>query len=129
MSTRDLLAQAVSRAVTTIAERDGLVLDVDAASVHLERPPRRELGDWSTNVAMVSAKRAGTNPRALATSLQEALEADRPAHVSSIEIAGPGFINFHLDDGWLYDALAELLDQGEDGFARPDVGHGERVQV
>jgi arginyl-tRNA synthetase len=129
MSTRDLLAQAVSRAVTTIAERDGLVLDVAAASVHLERPPRRELGDWSTNVAMVSAKRAGTNPRALATSLQEALEADPPAHVSSIEIAGPGFINFHLDDGWLYDALAELLDQGEDGFARPDVGHGERVQV
>ncbi len=46
-----------------------------------------------------------------------------------MEIAGPGFINFRLDNGWLYDALAELLAQGEERYARPDVGHGERVQV
>jgi arginyl-tRNA synthetase len=129
MSTRDLLAQAISRAVVTVAERDGLALDAEPGSVHLERPPRRELGDWSTNIAMVNAKRAGTNPRALAESLVEVLVADPPSHTSSIEVAGAGFINFHLDDGWLYDALGELLEQGEDGFARPDVGHGERVQV
>jgi arginyl-tRNA synthetase len=129
MSTRDQLAEAVSRATTTVARRDGLALDVDPASVQLERPPRREMGDWSTNIAMVNAKRAGTNPKALATSLVEALEADPPAHTRSIEIAGPGFINFTLDEGWLHDALAELLAQGEEGYARPDVGHGERVQV
>ncbi len=129
MSTRDLLAQAVSRALSTVAQRDGVVLNGEPGSVHLERPPRRELGDWSTNVAMVNAKRARTNPRALAESLVEALEADPPAHTSSIEVAGAGFINFHLDDGWLYDALAGLLDQGEKGYARPDVGHGERVQI
>ena len=45
-------------------DADGLDLDVDPASVHLERPARREHGDWSTNVALVTAKRAGTNPRA-----------------------------------------------------------------
>ncbi len=59
----------------------------------------------------------------------EVLEADPPAHTTAIEVAGPGFINFTLDDGWLYDALAELLAQGEEAYARPDVGHGERVQV
>jgi arginyl-tRNA synthetase len=129
MSTRDQLAEAISRAADTVAQRDGLALDAAPDSVQLERPPRRELGDWSTNVAMVNAKRAGTSPRALATSLVEALEADPPAHTTSIQIAGPGFINFTLDDGWLHDALAELLALGEDGYARPDVGHGERVQV
>ncbi len=129
MPTRDHLARAISDAVTTVAERDALPLEVDPASVHLERPARREHGDWSTNIALVMAKRAGTNPRALATSLVEALKADPPAHTTDIEIAGPGFINFRLDDGWLHDALSELLDEGEDGYARPDVGHGERVQV
>jgi len=129
MSTRDQLAQAVSRAVATVAERDGLDLAADPASVHLERPARREHGDWSTNIALVTAKQAGTNPRALATALVAALTTDPPVHATSVEIAGPGFINFRLDNGWLHDALAELLAEGEDEYARPDVGHGERVQI
>ncbi len=129
MPIRDDLVHAISRAVTTVAEREGLSLRVDPQAVHLERPARREHGDWSTNIALVTAKEAGTNPRALATALVEALSADPPPHTKAVEIAGPGFINFRLDDGWLYDALAELLAEGEEGYARPDVGHGERVQV
>jgi arginyl-tRNA synthetase len=129
MSIREQLAQAISSAVTTVAERDGLDLAADPASVHLERPAHRENGDWSTNFALVSAKRAGTNPRALATALVGALDADLPRHVTSMEIAGPGFINFRLDDGWLIEALADLLAEGEEGYARPDVGQGETVQV
>lgn len=129
MSTRDRLARAVSDAVAALAERDGLPIAADPASVHLERPARRDHGDWSTNVAMVAAKGAGTSPRQLAASLVEVLLADPPAHTTSIEVAGPGFINFHLDNGWLYDALRELLEEGEETYARPDVGHGERVQV
>src|SRR3984957_2339157 len=129
MSTRDQLAEAVSRAVSAVAGRDAPGLRVDPASVHLERPARREHGDWSTNIALVMAKEASTNPRDLAASLVEVLNADLPPHTISITIAGPGFINFRLDDGWLYDALSELLAEGEDAYARPDVGHGERVQV
>jgi arginyl-tRNA synthetase len=129
MSTRDLLADAVSRALATVAARDGLTVDADPDAVHLERPARREHGDWSTNVALVAAKAAGTNPRALAEVLAEQLRTDPPVHVTSVEIAGPGFVNFRLEDGWLIDALAELLAEGEEGYARPDVGHGEKVQV
>ena len=54
---------------------------------------------------------------------------DLPDHVVAVEVAGPGFVNFRLDDGWLHDALAAVLAEGEDGYARPDVGHGEKVQV
>ena len=129
MSTRDQLAQAISSALSLVAARDSPGLSADPAAVHLERPARREHGDWSTNIALVTAKEAGTNPRALAASLVDVLREDPPPHTVAIEIAGPGFINFRLDDGWLHEALAELLRQGEAGFARPDIGHGERVQV
>lgn len=129
MPIRDDLALAVSGALTTVATSAGTDVAVEPADVHLERPARREHGDWSTNLAMVKAKQAGTNPRALAQSLVEALEARLPPHVTAIEVAGPGFVNFRLDDGWLHDALHEVLVAGEDGYARPDVGHGEKVQV
>jgi arginyl-tRNA synthetase len=129
MSTRDLLADAVSRALSAVGEREGLDIAVAPGSVHLERPARREHGDWSTNIALVTAKRAGTAPAALAASLAAELSAAPPAHTVSVAVAGPGFLNFTLDDGWLHDALAELLAEGEEGYARPDVGRGERVQV
>jgi len=128
-ATRDRLADAVASAAATVARREGLDLDVDPAQVHLERPARRDHGDWSTNTALVAAKKAGTNPRALATSLVEVLQADPPEHVVAVELAGPGFVNFRLDDGWLHEALATVLAEGEEDYARPDVGHGERVQV
>ena len=129
MSTRDHLADAVSRALTAVGAREGFEVDADPSAVHLERPARREHGDWSTNVALVNAKVARTNPRALAELLVAELRASPPPHTLSVEIAGPGFINFHLEDGWLHDSLEELLEAGEEGYARPDVGHGERVQV
>jgi arginyl-tRNA synthetase len=130
MSTRDQLAGALSDALAALpATGGGLDIAADPASIHLERPARREHGDWSTNVALVMAKPAGTNPRELATSLVEVLRADPPAHTISIEIAGPGFINFRLDDGWLHQALEVVLGEGEENYARPDVGDGERVQV
>ncbi len=129
MSIRDQLAAAVSRALAIVSARDGLAIEVDPGSVHLERPARREHGDWSTNIALVTAKQAGSSPRDLANSLVTELVANLPAHTVSVEIAGPGFINFRLDDGWLHDSLHELLTEGEESYARPDVGHGERVQV
>jgi arginyl-tRNA synthetase len=125
----DQLADAVADAASAVATEMSLDFTVAPGAVHLERPASREHGDWSTNVAMVTAKKAGTNPRALATSIVGVLERNLPRHVVSVEVAGPGFVNFRLDDGWLHDALAAVLAEGEAGYARPDVGHGEKVQV
>ena len=129
MSIRDQLAEAITSALATVAARDALGLAVSPEEVHLERPGRREHGDWSTNVAMVNAKSVGLPPRQLAEALIEALTSDLPPHVERIEIAGPGFINFHLDAGWLHEALLDIVTEGEENYARPDIGHGERVQV
>src|SRR5689334_10203414 len=75
---------------------------------------------------MVLAKAAKTNPRALAEAIKPKLEALPP--VTSVEIAGPGFINLRLrPDAWR-DELRTILREG-DSYGRSDVGQGERVNV
>jgi arginyl-tRNA synthetase len=99
------------------------------ATIALERPARREHGDWSSNVALATGKNAGRNPRELAVELVEALTTDPPPHVTRTEVAGPGFVNFHLAPTWLHDVLTEVVARGEADYARLDFGAGERVQV
>jgi len=97
--------------------------------IGLERPARREHGDWSSNVAMASAKGAGRNPRELAAQVVEVLTGDLPQHVMRVEVAGPGFVNFHLAPTWLHDVLSDVVQQGEAEYGRLDLGHGERVMI
>ncbi len=120
---RDELAAALRSTLST------LEIDPMPEQVHLERPARREHGDWSSNVAMATAKAAGWNPRELAGRIAESLNADLPTHVASVEIAGPGFVNFRLHDSWLHEVLADVVQSGTDGYARHDIGNGTRVNV
>ncbi len=99
------------------------------AEIHLERPARREHGDWSSNVALATAKAAGRVPRELAGELVAHLNGSPPAHVDRVEIAGPGFVNFHLRETWLHDVLRDVVEAGEEGFARLGLGGGRRVNV
>jgi arginyl-tRNA synthetase len=120
---RDQLAHALRAALAT------LEIDPLPETIHLERPARREHGDWSSNVAMATAKRAGWKPRDLASALVEHLGASPPPHVRRVEVAGPGFVNFHLDDSWLHDVLTAVVSEGVADYARLDVGGGTRVNV
>ena len=101
---RDQLTEALAGALTAVG------VEVDAGSIELERPARREHGDWSSNVAMANWKPAGrSNPRAFAGEITDHLNANLPAHVEAVEIAGPGFVNFRLFDTWLYDVLNDAV--------------------
>jgi arginyl-tRNA synthetase len=82
----------------------------------LERPPKPELGDYSSNAAMLVARHLSDNPRTVAEQLRERLEADSALapHLERIEVAGPGFINFYLANSWYLRALADLTEAGED---------------
>src|SRR5258706_6517243 len=97
--------------------------------MHLERPARREHGDWSSNVALATAKAAGRNPRELAQAVADHLAATPPAHVDAVELAGPGFVNFRLRPSWLHEILTVVVTAGEEGYARLDIGLGTRVNV
>jgi arginyl-tRNA synthetase len=81
----------------------------------LERPPKPELGDYSSNVAMLLARHLSDNPRTVAEKLRGELEADAELApcLERIEVAGPGFVNFFLADSWYLRALSDLLEAGE----------------
>src|SRR5918992_2305695 len=94
----------------------------------LERPPRPDFGDYSTNAAMLLAPAMGESPRAIAERLGESLGARLGEAVDKVEIAGPGFLNLFMADAWYLSALAGLLAAGESyGEGRPQTA--ERVNV
>ena len=123
MDVRDSITDAVRSVLADLG------VDPSSTTVQLERPGNPDHGDWSTNVALASAKAAGRNPRELGTQLAECLLAAPPAHVVGVEVAGPGFVNFHLADSWLHEVLADVVAAGVDGWARHDDGVGTRVIV
>jgi arginyl-tRNA synthetase len=99
---------------------------LDRKNVTVEPPRDPAHGDLATNAAMVLAKPAGTKPRALAEAIRPKLEALPP--VTSVEVAGPGFINLRLTpDAWR-DELRTILRQGDE-YGLSTAGANERVNV
>src|SRR5580693_9820726 len=97
-------------------------------AITLERPPRADLGDYSTNAALLLAPVVGEPPRELAQRLGEALGGRLGEHLQRFEVAGPGFLNLFLADGWHRAALVEMLGAGE-RFGGGGALHPERVIV
>ncbi len=95
----------------------------------LERPPKPELGDYSSNAAMLLAAPLGESPRDVAARLAEELGGQLGEEtVERVEVAGPGFVNVFLADGWYRRAMASLAAAGENlGPAR--TASPERVLV
>ncbi|HEX6583788.1 MAG TPA: arginine--tRNA ligase [Thermoleophilaceae bacterium] len=84
------------------------------AGLKLDRPPRPDFGDYSTNAAMLLAPTMGEAPRAIAEKLGERLGERLGETVERVEIAGPGFLNLFMADSWYLDTLATLLEAGDD---------------
>jgi arginyl-tRNA synthetase len=94
----------------------------------LERPPRPDFGDYSTNAAMMLAPALGEAPRATAERLGQALGERLAEAVERVEVAGPGFLNLFMTDAWYLGALAGLLASGDRyGAGSPETP--ERVNV
>ncbi|MCS4040348.1 arginine--tRNA ligase [Salinibacter ruber] len=101
----------------------------DDFEIELEAPDRPEHGDLATNTALRLASVLGDNPRSIAETLAERLRGRvDPARIRSVEVAGPGFVNFRFAQDYLFDGLADLLAQG-DTFGQTDAGAGERALV
>ena len=108
-------------------EREGtLPGGIGAQGITVEPPRDPAHGDLATNAAMVLAKPARTNPRALAVLLQPKLAA--LPYVAAVEVAGPGFINLRLTDATWTAELAAILAGGGD-YGRSGAGAGRRVNV
>ncbi|MDQ3632811.1 MAG: arginine--tRNA ligase [Actinomycetota bacterium] len=79
----------------------------------LERPRQADHGDYATNAAMLLTKALGRPPRDIAADLSAALSAELGPHLERTDVAGPGFLNLVLSDGWHAEALAGVLAAGE----------------
>ena len=125
----NIFAQFTSRIIAAI-ETLGLTPQsggaLDLSRVTVEPPRDASHGDLATNAAMVLAKPVGQNPRALATLLAEVLAKD--PDVASVEVAGPGFVNMRLADGFWQARLGDMLDAGT-GYGRSTIGASRKVNV
>ena len=113
-------------ALALAGEAEGLTIP---EQIGLEQPANRDHGDWSSNLALATSKQVGGNPRDLATRLVERLDAQGIEHVSKIEIAGPGFVNFHLEPTWLHAVLRDVVDGGIEAFGASETGTGKTINV
>jgi arginyl-tRNA synthetase len=102
----------VAAAIAALAERGALPAGLDLGRVVVEPTKDPAHGDLATNAAMVLAKEAGTNPRALAALLVEQLGKD--AEIIKAEIAGPGFINLTLQPSVFTAILKDAVERGLD---------------
>ncbi|HTA35528.1 MAG TPA: arginine--tRNA ligase, partial [Solirubrobacteraceae bacterium] len=93
-------------------------------AITLERPPRADFGDYSTNAALLLAPRLGSPPREVAERLGAELSRALGEQLERFEVAGPGFLNLFVADDWLQSSLDTVLAAGE----RYGAGSPERAQ-
>ncbi|RQM99506.1 arginine--tRNA ligase [Staphylococcus warneri] len=97
----------------------------DIPEIKIEIPKDVKNGDYSTNIAMVLTKIAKRNPREIAQAIVDHLDASK-AHVKKVDIAGPGFINFYLDNQYLTDIIPEAIQQG-DQFGKAEASKNKNI--
>ena len=117
----ELIGGAVSQLLT-----DGVLTEGDIPTPQVDHTRDPSHGDLATNIAMVLAKRAGMAPRDLAAAIVERIPTNTV--ISRCDIAGPGFINFHISQASNIQIVEKILGSGAH-FGRTDDGAGKRVQV
>ncbi|MFZ5655991.1 MAG: arginine--tRNA ligase [Pseudomonadota bacterium] len=123
---KSTLRALVAQAIESLRAAGHLPADLATPEFVIERPKTRAQGDFSTNAAMLLARPAKSNPRAIAQLLVDALPANEA--IDKVEIAGPGFINFHVAEAAWRGVLREAMAQGA-RFGRNESGRGHRAGV
>ncbi|MBG9811901.1 arginine--tRNA ligase [Bacillus endophyticus] len=105
----------------------GLATEEQLPDVVLETPKDKTHGDYATNMAMQLARVARKAPRAIAEDIVANFDKTK-ASIEKLEIAGPGFINFYMNNSYLTDLIPVVMKAG-DAYGETNVGEGEKVQV
>lgn len=126
MSLSSEIRHLVDSALSILVDRGVLPTDRPAPSYVLERAKRHLRSDFATNAAMVTAKAAGLNPRAVADALVAALPANEL--IWEVEVAGPGFVNIRIAPRELVRRVSSVAEAGEE-FGRNSGGGGRKAGV
>ncbi len=100
-----ILQKAISKAIKSVIEEN---------DVSIEHPADMSHGDFSTNIALVLAKQEKTNPHDLAISISDHITAQNIEYIESVEVAGPGFINFRLTPEYFHNALLDATEKKDE---------------
>ncbi|GIN20273.1 arginine--tRNA ligase [Siminovitchia fordii] len=120
---QDTLKQEIKNAIL----KAGLAAEDQIPEIVLETPKEKAHGDYSTNMAMQLARVAKKAPRAIAEEIKANIDMS-VASIEKIDIAGPGFINFYMDNSYLTELVPAILEAGDE-YGRSEAGNGEKVQV
>lgn len=120
---QDTLKQEIKNAIL----KAGLAAEDQIPEIVLEIPKEKAHGDYSTNMAMQLARVAKKAPRAIAEEIKANIDMS-VASIEKIDIAGPGFINFYMDNSYLTELVPAILEAGDE-YGRSEAGNGEKVQV
>ena len=123
---KDRISEILTAAYNNAVEKGELPAGA-ALSGSVEIPKDTANGDYAANHAMTGAKALHMAPRKIAEALVANMELEG-SWFSSVEVAGPGFINFRLAESWYSDVLRNIAAEGAD-YGRVDVGHGQRLMV
>ncbi len=123
---KSTLKALVEQGIAALREQGTLPADLATPDFVIERPKDRTHGDFSSNAAMVLAKPARSNPRAIAQALAAAIPTG--GDIAAVEIAGPGFLNFRLSPAAWQRQLREVHAQGA-AFGRNESGAGRVAGV
>ncbi|MGD1415271.1 arginine--tRNA ligase [Bacillus stercoris] len=120
---KDVLKEEIKAAVL----KAGLAEESQLPNVVLETPKDKTHGDYSTNMAMQLARVAKKAPRQIAEEIVAHFDKGK-ASIEKLDIAGPGFINFYMNNQYLTKLIPSVLEAGE-AYGETNIGNGERVQV
>ncbi|RXJ02735.1 arginine--tRNA ligase [Anaerobacillus alkaliphilus] len=127
MNTVEQVKENLKQEIIASIERAGLATKEQIPEIVLQLPKDKAHGDYATNAAMQLTKLAQKPPRQIAEELVNHFDKGR-ASISKIEIAGPGFINFYMDNSYLTDLIPAILNAGEK-YGETNFGNGKKVQV
>jgi arginyl-tRNA synthetase len=127
MNILDQVKQLLKEEIEEAVVKAGLAKKEELPAVVLEVPKDKANGDFATNMAMQLARVAKKAPRMIADDLVAHFDKSK-ASIAKVEIAGPGFINFYMDNSYLTELVPTVLKAGKD-YGRTEHGGGKKVQV
>lgn len=125
--TPEELAELIAKSLRQVrANKEITFADTDMPAVRVERPRARAHGDWSTNIAMQLAKKAGLAPRDLAEIL--AAELRKESGIAKVEVAGPGFLNIYLQAAAAGELARSIVEAGA-AYGTSTANKGQKINL
>lgn len=125
--TPEELAELIVKSLRQVrANKEITFADTDMPAVRVERPRARAHGDWSTNIAMQLAKKAGLAPRDLAEIL--AAELRKESGIAKVEVAGPGFLNIYLQAAAAGELARSIVEAGA-AYGTSTANKGQKINL